>query len=103
MLYTGLAIAMSGAAYAEDFTNKDFLTLQEAHKKFWIEGAVDALAHVAAAKSKKTGRCVIEWYYGDNHAERNSLILASMKKYPDVQPSAVMLALIERSCGVFRK
>lgn len=90
-------------AQAEDFTNKDFLTLQEAHQKFWIQGAVDVLGHVAAAKSKQTGRCVLEWYYGDQYAERNSLILASIRKYPDAHPSAVMLALTERACGVFRK
>ena len=88
---------------AEDFTNKDFLTLQEAHQKFWIQGSIDSLAHVAAAKSKQTGRCVIEWYYGDEYAARNGLILASMRKYPDAQPTAVMLALTERACGVFRK
>lgn len=93
----------SNAVYAKDFTNKDFLTLQEAHQKFWIEGAVDVLAQVASAKANATGRCVIEWYYGDKHAARNSLILASMKKYPDAHPSAVMLALTERECGVFRK
>ena len=103
MLYAGLAAAVSNAAYAEEFTNKDFLTLQEAHQKFWIQGSIDSLAHVAAAKSKQTGRCVIEWYYGDKHAARNGLILASMRKYPDAQPTAVMLALTERACGVFRK
>ncbi len=90
-------------AQAEDFTNKDFLTLQEAHQKFWIQGAVDALSQVAAAKANETGRCVMEWYYGPKHAARNGLILASMEKYPDAHPRAIVLALIERACGVIRK
>lgn len=98
-----LLAGIVNTAQAEDFTNKDFLTLQEAHQKFWIQGAVDALAQVASAKANKTGRCVIEWYYGPKHAMRNGLILASIEKYPDAHPSAVMLALTERACGVFRK
>ncbi|MBV1873870.1 MAG: hypothetical protein KUG80_03765 [Gammaproteobacteria bacterium] len=96
-------MVVPGAVHAEDFTNKDFLKLQETHQKFWIQGAVDALAQVASAKDNKTGRCIMEWYYGPKHAARNGLILASIEKYPDAHPSAVMLALTERACGVFRK
>lgn len=87
-------------AQAEGFTAKDFLTLPEAHQKFWIEGAIDMTALVVSTGgNKKKGRCIYEWYYGDRHAERNSLILASMKKYLNVPPNAIMVALIERDCG----
>lgn len=95
-----LGIAASGAAYSEDFTAKDFLKLNEAHQKFWIEGAIDMTGLViSTGGNKQKARCISEWYYGDNHAERNSLILASMQKYPDVPPNAIVLALIERGCG----
>ena len=100
MLYAGLAVAVSNAAYAESFTAKDFLKLNEAHQKFWIEGAIDMTALIISTGGNKTkGRCISEWYYGDQNAERNSLILASMKKYPNVPPNAIMVALIERDCG----
>lgn len=90
-------------AQAGGFTNKDFLTLPEAHQKFWIQGAMYTLIHVAAAKDPKTGQCVSDWYFGDKRAERNGLILASMKKYPESYPSAVFLGLTERTCGNYRK
>ena len=102
LLLTVVVLGFSGTAKAEDFTNKDFLTLAEAHQKFWIEGAVDALAQVAAAKDKQTGKCVVDWYY-TQRAETNSLILASMEKYSDAYPSVIMVALAERACGEFRK
>ncbi len=92
-----------GMAYAEGFQNKDFLNLPEAHQKFWIQGAMHALGLVASGKSEETGKCVIDWYFGDKRAERNGLILASMRKYPNSYPSAIFLALTERVCGTYRK
>ena len=102
LLFANVSFA-SGDDADNSFTAKDFLQLSDEQKKFWIEGAVDAYGQVAAAKSNDLGKCVLQWYYGDKIAERNSLILASMKKYPDIIPSAIMLALTERACGTFRK
>ena len=62
-----------------------------------------ALGLMAAGKDTKTGKCVIDWYFGDKRAERNGLILASMEKYPHSYPSAVFVALSERECGVYQK
>ncbi len=61
------------------------------------------LGHVASAKDKTIGQCVFEWYFGENRAERNGLILASMEKYPHSYPSAIFLGLTERECGEYRK
>lgn len=60
------------------------------------------LVQLGASKRKTTGQCVGNWYFSDKRAERNALILASMKKYSDSYPSAVMLALVERECGSIR-
>tara|TARA_Y100001949_G_scaffold117195_1_gene99640 strand:+ start:274 stop:675 length:402 start_codon:yes stop_codon:yes gene_type:complete len=103
LLNTLVWACVSGVQADEFFTAAEFLKRQEAHQKFWIEGAVDAYAQVASAKSNDKGRCVMAWYYGEQHAQRNSLIFASMRKYSDKPPRAVLLALIERSCGVIRK
>lgn len=82
---------------ADGFDNKGFLSLENAQKKFWIDGAIDTLGHVAAIKSKEQGQCVYDWYYNDT-ANKNGLILASMTKYPDHTPSAILIALTERAC-----
>lgn len=103
MLLNTLVWACVSGVQADEFLNRDFLTLQEAHQKFWIQGAMDTLIQVAAAKGKEKGQCVANWYYSEKRAERNSLILASMKKYSNEHPSALMLALVEQSCGTFRK
>lgn len=87
---------------AASFNNNDFLKLENEQKKFWLTGAIGVLVHVAAAKSKKQGQCVYDWYYTDN-PKKVGLIIASMEKYPNSTPSAILLALSERSCGVFRK
>lgn len=90
-------------AQAEGFTAKDFLKLDEAHQKFWIEGAVDMMGLVAAnTNNHQQGKCIMKWYYGDENAERNGLIIASMRKYEDVPPNAIMLALAERACGTIK-
>ncbi|MCJ8270943.1 MAG: hypothetical protein MJK04_16260 [Psychrosphaera sp.] len=78
------------------------MKLNDEAKKFWLIGAVEALTHVAAAKSKQTGQCVHNWYYADV-ATMNGIILGSMKKYPNSTPGAVLLALSEGTCGTYRK
>ncbi|GAB2695044.1 hypothetical protein [Aliiglaciecola aliphaticivorans] len=97
----GLLLAVTGIAQADEFKARDFLKWPDVQKKYWIRGAMDALGQVAASKSKEKGLCVMQWYYSDKRAERNSLILSSMKKYPDIIPSAIMVALTERECGKY--
>lgn len=86
----------------EGFKNEDFLELNNDQKKFWLTGAIEALVHVAAAKSEEQGKCVYDWYYTDT-PQKNGLIIVSMETYPDSTPGAVILALTERGCGTYRK
>ncbi len=101
MGYQQSAIAGS-TVVKKGFLNKDFLTLTNEQKKFWLTGSIEALVYVAAAKTKKQGKCVANWYYTDT-PRKNGLILGSIEKYPDSTPSAVLLALTERECGTYRK
>ena len=97
-----IGLAGSAAAQATEFTNQDFLALPEAHQKFWIEGAMDVLIQIAAAHSTEQGQCVADWYFSDQRAERNGLILASMHKYPTYPPRTIFVALTEQVCGAYR-
>jgi len=90
-------------ALSKGFENRHFLEMGDTQKKFWLDGAITALSHVAASRDKKAGECVYNWYFGDKIADRNGLIIASMKKYPDIRPTAVLMALTERECGTYWK
>jgi hypothetical protein len=83
--------------WAAGFNNSDFIKLNDIQKKFWIDGAMDTLGHVAAIKNKQQGQCVYDWYYLDT-AKKNGLIIASINKYPDHTPSAILIALTEKAC-----
>ena len=95
-----LAVFYPQTSEAKGFNNRDFLAMPDVQKKFWLSGAIDILGHVAAIKSKSQGKCVYDWYFKDT-ANKNGLILASMKKYPDHSPTTVLMALAKRACGTF--
>lgn len=59
------------------------------------------MSAVAGQKDKQRGKCIIDWYYGENQADTNGLFLASMKKYPDYKPSAMFLFFAQQECGKF--
>lgn len=100
LLYVAVFFSVSGVAQADVFTSKNFLAWPEAHQKFWIQGSVDTAALITSHNgNKEQGKCITKWYYGDKRAERNSLIIASMEKYSDVPPNAIMVALIKKACS----
>lgn len=103
LLLLSMCSLATSVAHAERLLAQDFLELPEAHQKFWIQGTMHAFVAIAAAKSTEQGNCVQSWYFSEQRPERNGLILASMEKYPKAYPTAIMLALAERECGVFRK
>lgn len=103
LIYGWVIFCYFGAEASEKFTNKDFLELPEAHQKFWIQGALDVLVNMATAKSQAQGQCISDWYFSDNQAHANGVILGSMEKYKEHEPAVIFIALAERECGTFRK
>lgn len=81
------------------FRASDFLEMEDTWKKFWLSGAMSALYSVLITKDEDQSRCVADWYFSEDLAEKNSLIIASMEKYPHATPSAVLIALTQRECG----
>lgn len=96
-----LAVTWAQPVQAQAFTSADFLKLPEMQQKGFLDGAVSTLYQMAAQSSKETGQCVHDWYYGDKTAERNWLILDTMKKNPDYRPAVIITALAESVCGRF--
>lgn len=104
MLYAALTVSSFHPVLAssDGFRSRNFLEMDSIKKKFWPHGSIMSYANIAAARDKDKGKCVYNWYFSDKIAERNGVILASMKNYPQVTPSAVILALLENACGEFR-
>lgn len=102
LIYAVISLGAVNTAYADNFKASDFLKLQSINQKFWIEGSIDTMLHIASSRDKKQGKCILKWYYGDKKAQRNGLILAAMQKYHTEQPTTIMLALLEQACGKFR-
>lgn len=101
MLYTGLIFTLPALADEAQFTNKDFLQMPDAHKKFWIQGAMRALGAVSARNNTQHGKCVTDWYFGEKQADRNGLIIGSMEKYPSYSPDVIFIFLTEQACGKY--
>lgn len=98
LLGIGLLLAANNAI-AEGMKNHEFLELPDMAKKFWIQGAVELMSATVHFNDKTQGKCIIDWYYQNNIAKRNGLILGSMNKYPQATPIVTIIALVELSCG----
>jgi hypothetical protein len=99
LVFTGL---YPQTALGEGFKNKDFLKLENNEKKYWLLASIETLWQVEALKNKKTAQCIADWYYKDV-ANKNALLLASMRKYPNYAPIAILVALTEKSCGNYAR
>ena len=95
-----ITVAYPHNVWAKNFKNKDFLKMAPIQQKFWLSGAIDTLGHVAVLKNKTQSQCTYDWYYGDT-ANQNGIIMASIRKYPDHTPSAIVIVLAEKKCGKF--
>lgn len=101
LILVAIVCASQSTVHAEGFLARDFLQLPDASKKFWLHGAMLTLSHIAANQNQELGQCVTDWYFNESIGERNWLILESMKKYPDVSPTTILIALTEKSCGKY--
>ena len=95
LIFNGL----NAPALAGSFKNSDFLELDDKTKKYWLVASIEALWQVKALRDKKAGQCVADWYYKDV-ANKNAVLVAYMKKYPDNTPASILIALTEKACGL---
>ncbi len=96
-----LLVFLTHQSHATNFTNKDFLTMPKLQQKGFLDGVINTLWQVAAQNDSDTGQCIVDWYFGEETAQRNGLIFKSMNQYPTYTPSAIVIALTERECGSY--
>jgi hypothetical protein len=100
-----ITICLLGAitiqAHAKVDTSQEFLNNQTEGQRAWYYiGAFETLGNAVAINNPTQGTCIWNWYANDS-ASRRVLIENTMQKYPTHTPSAVIIALLHKDCGVF--
>ncbi|MEW8026290.1 MAG: hypothetical protein AB2806_00925 [Candidatus Thiodiazotropha sp.] len=97
-----LLLFHGASAQAESLKNSDFLEFSKGQQDWWFLGAFTALGHAATLENKETGQCVLRWLY-DEGEDRKGFLLKSFRTYPDHTPTAIVIAILRKDCGVFLK
>lgn len=85
-------------AQANAFTSEEFLSWAPQNQAFYIEASVGMASLIAGQRDTAQGRCIDDWYYGDEAARRAS-ILGVMRENPRFHPRGIMLAVLQKRCG----
>lgn len=90
-----LAVSFAGAAIAQDQTNAQFQSFSPDAQKGYIG---NSLIMAQALLSNTQGVCIGKWAKA-NEPNGYNPIVNLVKKYPDIHPSAIIAAFIEKECG----
>lgn len=82
----------------EQLTNKALLDASPAQQKSFISNATVMAGLIAAQNKPGQAECIDSWY-AKNEKNNFSPILDTMKRLPNYHPNAVLLAMLEKSCG----
>lgn len=91
--------------WADGLTNKVALGWPLETQTFYIQASVTMAAFMTTQSQKKQSVCIDDWYFesDDIRKARNDHILDVMRKYPDHHPSAIILAILDKQCGLLEK
>lgn len=90
-----LAVSFAGAAMAEERKADGFLKASSAAQVSYINTSLTMAQHLL---SKSQGECISKWSKA-NEPNGYKLILDISQRNPDVHPSAIVVAVIEKECG----
>tara|TARA_R110002110_G_scaffold415618_1_gene652477 strand:- start:9184 stop:9531 length:348 start_codon:yes stop_codon:yes gene_type:complete len=90
---------------AENFTAAKLLKQSEQGQRNFIEISISMAGSIATQADPKIARCLDNWYFKDasRRGQRKSDILRVMRKYPNHHPSGLILAVIQKACGSFKR
>lgn len=95
-----LTVPSMGAVQAGT-TTADFLKWERKAQESYFNNSITMIGVIAGRNKPDIAKCLDEWYFKTNvsQRERNTEFLETMKQYADYHPSAVVLGLVEQSCG----
>ncbi len=84
---------------------EQFFSFDRASQEAFIGNGIIMIAVIASQIDTKIARCIDTWYTGKSPIQnlRQSEIIQTMKKLPQYKPEAIVLAVIEKQCGKFKR
>jgi hypothetical protein len=83
------------------FASADLLKWPEASQDSYFNTSIGMAGVIATQNRREAARCINEWYFADRATAqmRNDHIRSVLKQYPDYDPQATILAIIQKACG----
>lgn len=91
---------------ADEFKSESstaFLEQPEGQQDGYISVAVGMTLVVASRSHPNIAQCIDGWYTTDQASRRNDFIRGVMRDHGEFHPMGVILAVIEKQCGSFKR
>ncbi|MFW8594713.1 hypothetical protein [Cribrihabitans neustonicus] len=92
---------------ANGFTSADVLEWEQSAQDSYFNTSVGMVAVVGTQTNfpENIVECLNAWYWpnGSVNADSNASIREAMERFPTLHPQAIVLAVIERECGSFKR
>lgn len=90
-------------SYAKETTIREFLTWERPAQDSFFAISILTAAAIATQIRPDFADCISGWYAPSNegNAKRNTEMLGIMEKYPDLIPSGIVVAVLQKECGNF--
>lgn len=96
-----IAVALAPQVKADQkFTGTEFLTWEAGSRLSYIQTSVTMAVFTTSKRAPDMSKCLNDWYYDDMTAANND-VLASIRKFPEYHPTAIIAAKLEKVCGKF--
>ncbi|ODR95210.1 hypothetical protein AUC70_05795 [Methyloceanibacter stevinii] len=89
------------AAEGEALTSKRFLEYPQTTRDNYISTAAMMAGVIATQNKPPQARCVDQWI-SKNHDSGFLPVVDAMKKFSDVHPAGVIIAVLTKACGSFK-
>ena len=82
---------------ADRFTNRDLLEKSERDQRLWLSGVAVGAAHGLGLRDPEAATCLVRWYF-DDPGQVYADMRSNMARFPDHEPSVLLIALARREC-----
>ncbi len=90
-------------SHAEETTVREFLTWERQAQDSFFTTSILTAAVIATQIRPNFAECIGNWYSltDEGNAKRHQEMLNVMGKYPDLIPSGIVIAVLQKECGNF--
>ncbi|EDQ34540.1 hypothetical protein HPDFL43_00045 [Hoeflea phototrophica DFL-43] len=83
----------------------EFFAFDREAQEAFIGNGINMIGVVASQTASDIARCMNSWYSADSESQRekHAEIIDAMRRLPQYQPAAIVLAVVEKHCGKFER